>query len=79
MIEFKRYQDQLMGVANAKYKNKQKLSDRVVRAFYATPRHQFVDKYQNHGNENWIEVIEVNESNLDQHLGTMYTGNSLAH
>jgi protein-L-isoaspartate(D-aspartate) O-methyltransferase len=74
MIDFKKYQDQFIGVANSIYRNERRLSVRVIDAFYKVPRHKFVERYRSYGNENWIEV---NESNLDQHLGTLYADNPL--
>lgn len=74
MTDFRKYQDQLVGVAKSKYRNDQRLSDRVIEAFFKVPRHQFVSNYRNHGNEKWFEVTS---ENLDQHLGTIYADHPL--
>lgn len=74
MIDYKKYQDQLVGVAKSKYRNGPKLSDRVIEAFYSVPRHQFVRCYRNHGSEEWLEVTD---ENLDQHLGIIYADHPL--
>lgn len=50
------------------------LSERVKEAFFAVPRHQFVDRYKALGGASWIEI---NDANLAEHLPVLYRDNGL--
>ena len=69
MDSHKKFQKQLIGVANSKYRDEEKLSDKVIQAFEETPRHLFVEKYRNHGVPEWFTVTD---QNLEEHLSTLY-------
>lgn len=68
-----KYQRQLLDQAQQTY-HETPISDATVQAFLATPRHLFVRRYRERASKEWREV---NESNLSQHLATLYADNPL--
>ena len=70
LVNIKKFQEQLIRVAQAK----EKLSQQVIEAFYAVPRHLFVDQYFDLDREQWVFV---NEKNLKEHLKEIYSDHPL--
>jgi|GEM_PF-2684441 len=68
-MEFKKWQESLAEQAIAFYKTRSPLSDRVIEAFFAMPRHQFVQRFRNFGDDRWYDL---NESNANQFLPVIY-------
>ena len=50
------------------------ISDETARAYLATPRHRFVRRYREWTSPHWQEVTE---SNLGEHLPTLYADNAI--
>jgi len=67
------YQRQLLDQAQQTY-HETPISDPTVRAFLATPRHRFVRRYRERASKEWRDV---HESNLTQHLATLYADTAL--
>jgi protein-L-isoaspartate(D-aspartate) O-methyltransferase len=74
VTSYEKFQKQLLAVANSKFRDDEKLSDSVVRAFGEVPRHLFVSRYRNYGMADWFEI---SDENLEQHLSTLYADNPL--
>lgn len=72
-MESEKYQMQLLEQAQAIY-YETPLSEATQKAYLATPRHQFVRHYRRWGVKAWSEV---NEANLEEHLGTLYSDRAL--
>ncbi|HXL73014.1 MAG TPA: protein-L-isoaspartate O-methyltransferase, partial [bacterium] len=73
MDNAKKYQDQI--VAAVKGHSKQYLiSQEVIDAYYATPRHKFIKRYRFPNAEQWIEVTD---KNLEENLSQLYSNNPL--
>src|SRR4030095_13248356 len=73
MESAEKYQMQLLEQAQAIY-YETPLSEATQKAYLATPRHQFVKRYRRWGIKEWSEV---NESNLEEHLATLYSDRAL--
>jgi protein-L-isoaspartate(D-aspartate) O-methyltransferase len=63
-MEFKTLQKSLAAHASASYKNDSPLSITVINAFMEVPRHQFVNKFRNFGDDTWYEFNEINSPQL---------------
>ena len=74
MEGFKKFQDQLVAAVNSQFRDDEQISPQIIEAFYSTPRHQFVNRYRNRGDETWIDVTQ---DNLEQHLSTLYADRPL--
>lgn len=68
-MEFKKLQEALVAQARASYKKDAPLSDRVISAFLETPRHEFVKRYRNYGDDSWHEI---RPENIVEHLPVIY-------
>src|SRR5688572_25508676 len=67
------YQRQLLDQAQQIY-HQTPISDATARAYLATPRHLFVQRYRKWASKDWCEV---NEQNLHQHLAVLYADTAL--
>lgn len=68
-MEYRKLQESLASQARANYKNEGRLSDRVVNAFLEVPRHQFVNRFRNFGDDSWLRFDSDNGA---QYLPTIY-------
>jgi protein-L-isoaspartate(D-aspartate) O-methyltransferase len=73
MDSAEKYQKQLLEQAKAIY-YETPLAERTQQAYLETPRHKFVRRYRQWGVKEWSEV---NESNLEEHLATLYSDRAL--
>ena len=73
MESAEKYQMQLLEKAQAIY-YETPLSEATQKAYLVTPRHQFVKRYRRWGIKEWSEV---NKSNLEEHLATLYSDRAL--
>ncbi len=73
-MQYRKYQEQLIGLAKAQFRNKEQLSDQVIDAFYEVPRHQFVERYRHYGTKEWLDITD---GNIEEHLGTLYANHPL--
>jgi len=67
------HQRQLLDHARQIYRDTP-ISDETARAYLATPRHRFVRRYREWASPHWQDVTE---SNLDQHLATLYADKAI--
>jgi protein-L-isoaspartate(D-aspartate) O-methyltransferase len=69
------YQDQLLaGTHEYVLLGDRHLSQRVIEAFYAVPRHWFVERYRQLGNPDWQHV---DDASLPRHLPAIYRNDGL--
>ena len=68
MIDYKKHQDALLSRATRVYKDPA-LTDRVKKAFYDIPRHEFVTIYRQYTKDEWITV---DDNNLHEHMEELY-------
>jgi protein-L-isoaspartate(D-aspartate) O-methyltransferase len=75
MTDYHPYQQHLLAEAQ-RYaaESGTRLSDAIVQAFLATPRHYFVQRYRQWPNKEWQEVTA---ENLAQHLPALYSNDAL--
>ena len=73
MESAEKHQKQLLEQARSIY-YETPLSEATQQAYLATPRHEFVRRYRLWGVKEWSEV---NEQNLEEHLGTLYSDRPL--
>lgn len=70
------YQEQLLaGTYEYVLQGDRRLSPRVIEAFYAVPRHWFVERYRHFGDPDWQHVTDAN---LHEHLPAIYRNDGLA-
>jgi protein-L-isoaspartate(D-aspartate) O-methyltransferase len=69
LMEFVKLQEALAAQSRASYKKSNPLSEVVVNAFFATPRHLFVKRFRNFGDDKWYEF---NEGNANEFLPVVY-------
>ena len=74
VANFRKYQEQLAGVAKSIYRDDEALSESTLKAFFEIPRHKFVSRYRNYECDEWLSVTD---ENLDEHLGTIYSDDPL--
>ena len=63
------HQHRLARAMAARYAGSHTFSERVLDAFFHTPRHRFVSRYRLSGVDEWHEVTD---DTLDHHLGALY-------
>src|SRR3974377_401812 len=68
LSKLRQFQDKLINRCQNDAREKP-LSQAVVDAFYAVPRHKFIAKYRDTDNDSWIEV---NDRNFEEHLPAIY-------
>ncbi len=57
-MEFEKLQKALAFQVRAAYKKENALSEKVIQAFFETPRHHFVSRLRNWGDDTWFEFNE---------------------
>src|SRR5215510_8658420 len=73
MDTVERYQQQLLEQSQYLY-YRTPISDQTVRAYLATPRHAFIQRYREWGTTEWHEV---HAENVAEHVATLYTNKPL--
>ena len=73
-MEYKKLQESLASQSRALYKKDNPLSDRVVSAFFETPRHLFVKRFRNFGDDSWLEFTD---ESANQFLPVIYQDSPL--
>lgn len=53
MMEYRQLQEALASIARSNYKKEGPLSDRAIDAFMKVPRHLFVRRFRNFGDDHW--------------------------
>lgn len=69
MSQAERFQQQLLAMIRGRYRGDDTLSERVLAAFEAAPRHQFARRFRMVGSDEWIDV---DEHDLDPVLPMLY-------
>jgi protein-L-isoaspartate(D-aspartate) O-methyltransferase len=73
MVDYKKFQDQIIASTRS-FSKSHPLSQQVIDAYYAVPRHKFVKKYRYWKTLEWIEVTD---QNLEENLAQLYSNNPI--
>ena len=74
MDNVKKFQDKIVEIVKD-YPKDHSISQQVIDAYYATPRHQFIKRYRVSNSDNWIEITN---QNLEENLAQLYANNPIA-
>jgi protein-L-isoaspartate(D-aspartate) O-methyltransferase len=73
MNNFKKFQDKIVEAVKGHTKD-YSISQPVIDAYYATPRHQFIKRYRISNTDQWIEITD---QNLEENLAQLYDNNPI--